>query len=72
MFSLSFRQGDACPNLFYHADRQIVASVHGDDFTSSGPSGALDWVEQSVKEKYEISVDPASAQGQRMQRKVVC
>ncbi|MDP6189392.1 MAG: cobyric acid synthase, partial [Gammaproteobacteria bacterium] len=38
-------QGDACPNLFRHPERKIVTSVHGDDFTSSGPAGALDWLE---------------------------
>ena len=63
LVDLGFRQGDACPNLFHHAERQIVASVHGDDFTSSGPSKSLDWFEKSVNERYEATVDPRLGPG---------
>ena len=45
LVGLGFRQGDASPNVFYHSGRKIATSVHGDDFTSTGPSDALDWLE---------------------------
>ncbi len=60
---LGFRQGDACPNVFYHSDKQIATSVHGDDFVSSGPATALDWLENAVAEKYEITVEPRMGPG---------
>ena len=41
LVSLGFRQGDACPNVFHHRGKQVVTSVHGDDFTSSGPASSL-------------------------------
>ena len=53
---LGFRQGNSCPNLFFHQVRGVVFSVHGDDFTASGPKPQLDWLEASVAKEYEISV----------------
>ena len=58
LVSLGFRQGEAVPNVFYHAAKQIVTSVHGDDFTSAGPADALDWMEESIAEAYEITTAP--------------
>ena len=45
---LGFRQGNACPKLFFHQARGVVFSVHGDDFTASGPKPQLGWLEASV------------------------
>ena len=58
-----FRQGNACPNFFYHPIRHISVSVHGDDFTSSGGKLQLDWFEASVAEEYEIVVGPRLGPG---------
>ena len=63
LIRLGFRQGKACPNVFYHAERLICCSVHGDDFTSSGPSNQLDWMEASIAEKYEITIGPRLGPG---------
>ena len=63
LVSLGFRQGDACPNLFYHRGKRVVTSVHGDDFTSSGPADALDWLEEKIAQQYEISIDPRLGPG---------
>ena len=63
LVSLGFRQGDACPNLFYHSGRKVVTSVHGDDFTSSGPADALDWLEEMITKQYEISIEPRLGPG---------
>ncbi len=55
---LGFTQGTSSPNIFFHPGRGITCSVHGDDFTSSGPKGSLDWLERSIAERYEITVGP--------------
>ena len=63
LISFGFTQGDACPNLFYHEEKGIVTSVHGDDFTSSGPADSLDWLEQSIGERYEVTIEPRLGPG---------
>ncbi len=35
---LGFLQGGSSPNLFHHRERDIACSVHGDDFSSTGPA----------------------------------
>ena len=63
LVSLGFRQGDACPNAFFHPVRRIACSVHGDDFTSSGPADALDWLEGAIGEHYELDIGPRLGPG---------
>ena len=63
LVSLGFKQGDASPNVFRHPTRLITTSVHGDDFTSSGPADALDWLEEAVAEHYEITISPRMGPG---------
>ncbi len=63
LIRLGFRQGDACPNAFHHAERDIVTSVHGDDFSSSGPATALDWLEDALGKEYEITIGPRLGPG---------
>ena len=58
-----FRQGNACPNLFHHPEKGVVCSVHGDDFTSSGPKPALDWMEKVISEEYQITIGPRLGPG---------
>ena len=63
LVGLGFRQGDACPNVFRHAKKKIVTSVHGDDFTSSGPKPSLDWLESTIQEHYELDRGPRLGPG---------
>ena len=63
LVNLGFKQGDASPNVFRHAARQITTSVHGDDFTSSGPADALDWLESAIAEHYEVTISPRMGPG---------
>ena len=63
LVTLGFRQGDACPNVFYHSARSIVTSVHGDDFTSTGPCDELNWFEAAVQERYELDIGPRLGPG---------
>ena len=55
---LGFKQGLASPCLFRHPTRQIVLTVHGDDFTSAGAKCDLDWFEESMKQHYELTSQP--------------
>jgi len=52
--SIGFVQGSACPCLFVLSERQLVLSVHGDDFTTAGPKCELDWFERLLEETYEL------------------
>ncbi len=63
MVKLGFRQGESCPNVFHHREKCIVCSVHGDDFTSSGPKTSLDWFEAAIAQEYEISIGPRLGPG---------
>ena len=63
LISLGFRQGTSCPNVFFHDEKHIACSVHGDDFTSCGSRPSLDWLEQSVAEQYEVTIGPRLGPG---------
>ena len=54
MRSMGFRQGEASPCVFHNSQRQLAVSVHGDDFTSTGPKCQLDWFEDELEKKYEL------------------
>ena len=53
---LGFLQGAASACVFMHPSRQLVCSVHGDDFTVAGPCSGLNWFESAMKAKYELTV----------------
>ena len=60
---MGFVQGLASPNVFWHKAKGISCSVHGGDFTATGPADALDWFETSVGQEYEITVGPRLVPG---------
>ena len=45
-----FAQGAASACVFRHKERQLVCSVHGDDFMVSGPCSSLDSFEAAYEE----------------------
>jgi len=59
-----FTQGTSSPCVFRHPERQLVASVHGDDFTTAGAKCDLDWYEEEIKKKYECTIQPRIGPGQ--------
>ena len=63
LIELGFRQGVSCPNVFKHGEKGICCSVHGDDFTSEGSKRALDWFEDAVAQRYEVTVSPRLGPG---------
>ena len=56
LVSFGFAQGVASPCVCTHAERSIIVSVHGDDFTAAGPKRELDWFERAMRRKYELTV----------------
>ena len=53
---LGFVQGAASACVFRHPERNVVVSVHGDDFTASGAKPMLDWFESQMRSRYELTV----------------
>ena len=54
---VGFRRGTASPCNFVHEGRRISLTVHGDDFTSTGPESELRWLEQVFARNFEIKTD---------------
>ncbi len=52
---LGFRPGAASACVFWHPEKRLSCSVHGDDLTTEGPKRNLDWFEQALEEHYEIT-----------------
>ena len=63
MIKLGFQQGTSCPNVFQHPENDIMCSVYGGDFASSGPATSLDWFEGAVGKEYEITIGPRLGPG---------
>ena len=51
---MGFAQGEASPYIFVQKNKNNATSVHGDDFTSVGAKGDLDWLEVAIDKKYEL------------------
>ena len=50
-------------DLFRHAARGIVTSVHGGDFPSVGAADSLDWLDASIANRYELTTEPRLGPG---------
>ena len=61
--TLKFTQGISSPCIFRHSQRQIILTVHGDDFTSVGTKCDLDWFEAAMSEHYELTSQPRIGPG---------
>ena len=55
--SLGFVVGMASPCNFHHPTRNISTSVHGDDFTSTGPEASLRWLDSQLRTAYELKTN---------------
>ena len=52
--NMGFTRGQSSACVFWHKERHLMSSVHGDDFTTSGPKKSLDWFKQKLEEQYEL------------------
>ena len=49
-----FTRGESSAYVFKREERNLLCSVHGDDFTTVGPKSSLDWFVAYLKTKYEL------------------
>ncbi len=64
-----FITGSASPCNFFHPERTISTTVHGDDFTSTGTEKDLQWMNRMLKTEFEIEtkfLGPASHHAQQV------
>ena len=54
MVENEFRVGCITPCLFWNKEKQLIAEVHGDDFTLIGDDANLDWFKTKVSQRFEI------------------
>ena len=58
-----FAQGTASPCVFRHHNRQLLMTVHGEDFKTVGPKEDLDWLEAQMQEHYKLTIQPRMGPG---------
>ena len=54
MQDLKFEVGDASACVFYHKEKDLRVSVHGDDLTAVGEKRNLDWYKLELEKLYEL------------------
>ncbi len=69
--TLGFTQGKSSPCVFRHPSRQLITSVHGDDFTTAGAKDDLDWYEKEMLKHYECTVQPRIGPGEKDAKEAV-
>ncbi len=60
---MGFEQGQSSPCVFIHHEKDIAVSVHGDDFTPTGPKSSLGWYEEQLQLHYEVTIQPRIGPG---------
>ena len=55
--SLGLLPGGGSPCNFVHKAHEVHVTVHGDDFTATGPMRGLDWFNKEMGAKYEIKAE---------------
>ena len=63
LISIGFTQGVGHANFFRHAKWGFKCSVHGDDFTTSGPCPELDWFGKTMGQHYGMTIGPRLGPG---------
>ncbi len=61
--NMGFCQGLSSPCVFRHPSKQLVVSVHGDDFTIAGACEDIDWFDAVIQEHYECTLQPRIGPG---------
>ena len=68
--SIGFKKGKASPCNFDLAEREIMLTAHGDDFTITGPLEQLKWMAGKMQEKYDIKHNSLGPEEEGLQRDV--
>ena len=51
LIDMGFTRGDASTCVFHNESKNLVTSVYGDDFTSTGAKEDLDWFKKELAGK---------------------
>ena len=54
LLSIGFVRGISNPCVYYNADRQLRALVHGDDYATSGSLQELEWMRGKLEGRFEM------------------
>ena len=65
---VGFTVGKYSAQHFHHEQRDLAVSVHGDDFTCTGPEHALDWLKSVFEEAFDIKAEVLGPDAQRGQK----
>lgn len=68
LVSHQFTKGQSSPCNFYHPHKQLHITVHGDDFTSTGPLKSLKWFELLLNQQYECKHKLLGLEGAKIVR----
>ena len=52
--NIGYKRGVGHPAIFFHAEKDIMTLVHGDDYFSCGSDASLDWRDAELRKLYEI------------------
>eukprot|EP00973_Karenia_brevis_P024432 3369648-Karenia_brevis.AAC.1 len=53
---LGFCQGASSPCHYWHEQKQLRVTVHGDDFTSLGTKANVDWLHTELAGKWKVEI----------------
>ena len=51
---IGLKRGISSAGVFANKAKQLVCTVHGDDFTTAGPKKSLDWLKKELERHYEL------------------
>ena len=54
MEDLGFKASVLQPGVFHHDQREILVTVHVDDFLASGTGEQLQWLAQQLQQRYDL------------------
>ena len=55
MKKIGFRRGRYNPCVYWHLEKRIKAIVHGDDFVGVGRPADVEWMNDKLKERFQIT-----------------
>ena len=54
LINIGYERGVGFPNVCVHPEKDLWTLVHRDDYFSAGSKESLDWLEEQLKQRYEI------------------
>ena len=51
---MGFQRGESSACVFWHKEKQLLSSVHGDDFTVLASEDRSDWFRGEISKRFEV------------------